>query len=66
MQLVCAVRFRDPGGRRALDRVLKECEHQVEPDPAEMATRYGAENAGARLARALGVLHARRGVEVGT
>jgi hypothetical protein len=21
----------------------KECQHQVEPDPAEMATRYGAE-----------------------
>jgi hypothetical protein len=21
----------------------KECRHQVEPDPAEMATRYGAE-----------------------
>jgi hypothetical protein len=20
----------------------KECQHQVEPDPAEMATRYGA------------------------
>ena len=23
----------------------KECRHQVEPDPAEMATRYGAETA---------------------
>jgi hypothetical protein len=23
----------------------KECQHQVEPDPAEMAERYGAETA---------------------
>ena len=23
----------------------KECRHQVEPDPAEMATRYGAKTA---------------------
>ena len=23
----------------------KECRHQAEPDPAEMATRYGAETA---------------------
>ena len=23
----------------------KECQHQVEPDPAEMAARYGAETA---------------------
>jgi hypothetical protein len=23
----------------------KECRHQVEPDPAEMASRYGAETA---------------------
>ena len=28
----------------------KECRHQVEPDPAEMATRYSAENARGRLA----------------
>jgi hypothetical protein len=42
----------DPGlpmtlGNAAAVRVwlivwCKECQHQVEPDPAEMATRYGA------------------------
>jgi hypothetical protein len=35
-------------GRAAAARLrlivwCRECQHQVEPDPAEMATRYGAE-----------------------
>jgi hypothetical protein len=30
----------------------KACQHQVEPDPAEMAARYGAGTARSRLARA--------------
>src|SRR6516165_6966406 len=34
--------------------------HQVEPDPTEMATRYGAENTRARLARAPGLFPVRR------
>jgi hypothetical protein len=39
----------------------KECRHQVvEPDPSEMATRYGAENARARLARAASLFPLRR------
>jgi hypothetical protein len=25
------------------DRLVKDCQHQVEPDPGEMAARYGAE-----------------------
>jgi hypothetical protein len=25
------------------DRVVQACQHQVEPDPAEMASRYGGE-----------------------
>jgi hypothetical protein len=37
----------------------KACEHQVEPDPGEMAARYGAENASARLARAAGLCSVR-------
>ena len=37
-----------PLGNAAVARVrlivwCKQCQHQVEPDPAEMAARYGAE-----------------------
>ncbi len=32
-----------------------DCRHQVDPDPAEMVERYGAEMAVARLARAASV-----------
>jgi hypothetical protein len=38
----------------------KGCQHQVEPDPAEMAARYGAEMPVLRLARAVGVLPLRQ------
>jgi hypothetical protein len=38
----------DPGRRRcfttsSVDHWCKHCQHQVEPDPAETVTRYGAE-----------------------
>jgi hypothetical protein len=36
-----------------------DCRHQVEPDPAEMATRYGAETTLPDLARAARVLKLR-------
>jgi len=29
---------------RPVDRVVQDCRHRVEPDPAEMAQRYGAES----------------------
>jgi hypothetical protein len=38
----------------------KDCRHQVEPDAAEMAARYGAETTVLDLARAAGVLAMRQ------
>jgi hypothetical protein len=38
----------------------KECQHQVEPDPAEMAARYGANTARPRLALAASLLPLRQ------
>jgi hypothetical protein len=38
----------------------KVCQYQVDPDPAEMATRYGAETSRARLAPAAGLFPLRR------
>jgi hypothetical protein len=38
----------------------KDYQHQVEPDPGEMAERYGAANSGARLARTAGLLEMRQ------
>jgi hypothetical protein len=37
----------------------KDCQHQVEPDPAEMAQLYGSARTVPRLTRAAGVLHVR-------
>jgi hypothetical protein len=37
----------------------KKCQHQVEPDAAEQARRYGAETAVPELARAAGMLRVR-------
>jgi hypothetical protein len=38
----------------------RDCGHQVEPDPAEMAARYGAETPMARLAREVGLFQTRQ------
>jgi hypothetical protein len=38
----------------------KDCRHQVEPDPAEMAARYGAPKRPDRLARAADLLPLRQ------
>ena len=38
----------------------KDCQHQVEPDPAEMGQRYGVETPVTRLARAADLLPMRQ------
>jgi hypothetical protein len=52
------------GGSAAADVRLivwcRDCSHQVEPDPAEMSARYGGEDDGYRLARAVGLFPLRR------
>ena len=52
-------------GNAARARVLlivwcKVCQHQVEPDPAEMAARYSADSAVPRVARKAGLLEMRQ------